>query len=162
MSLSPEEQYDKIYRYCYFKLKDAHLAEDLTQEAFLRFFSGNNYISRGKPLAYLYTIAKNLCIDNFRQKTREQVPLTDEAVYVNISSGDTNQSIKSVESSIIIKNALKSLTDDEQEILLLRYANDLSMGEISTFTGVSRFAARRKINNALAKLKTVLRKEDFE
>ena len=31
-----EEQYDKIYRYCYYRVKDAHLAEDLTQETFLR------------------------------------------------------------------------------------------------------------------------------
>ena len=32
-----EEQYDKIYRYCYFKLKNQHLSEDITQETFLRF-----------------------------------------------------------------------------------------------------------------------------
>ena len=33
-----EEQYDKIYRYCYFKLYDKQLAQDITQEAFLRFY----------------------------------------------------------------------------------------------------------------------------
>ncbi|MCL2406106.1 MAG: RNA polymerase subunit sigma-24, partial [Defluviitaleaceae bacterium] len=39
MSLSLQEQYDKVYRFCYFKVKNSHLAEDLTQETFLRFFS---------------------------------------------------------------------------------------------------------------------------
>lgn len=33
-----EEQYDKIYRYCYFKLHDMQLAQDITQETFLRFY----------------------------------------------------------------------------------------------------------------------------
>lgn len=33
-----EEQYDKIYRYCYFELYDKLLAQDITQETFLRFY----------------------------------------------------------------------------------------------------------------------------
>ncbi|MBO5976386.1 MAG: RNA polymerase sigma factor, partial [Oscillospiraceae bacterium] len=58
-----EKQYDKIYRYCYFKLCDKQLAQDITQEAFLRFFRQGSSFDNGKELAYLYTIAKNLCID---------------------------------------------------------------------------------------------------
>ena len=37
MSIDIDEQYDKVYRFCYFKLKNQHLAEDITQETFLRF-----------------------------------------------------------------------------------------------------------------------------
>uniref|UniRef100_UPI004056704F RNA polymerase sigma factor n=1 Tax=Acetatifactor sp. TaxID=1872090 RepID=UPI004056704F len=37
-SLDLEEQYDKIYRYCYFKVRKREVAEDITQEAFLRFY----------------------------------------------------------------------------------------------------------------------------
>ena len=55
-----EEQYDKIYRYCYFKIYDKQLAEDITQETFLRFFRQNLNIDNSKELAYLYTIARNL------------------------------------------------------------------------------------------------------
>ncbi|MEM0580139.1 sigma factor [Blautia sp. HA2174] len=57
MSADIEEQYDKIYRYCYFKTQNAALAEDLTQECFLKYISQNTYVERGKELAYLYTIA---------------------------------------------------------------------------------------------------------
>ena len=152
MSLPLQEQYDKVYKYCYFKVKNAHLAEDLTQETFLHFFSNNNYISRGKPLAYLYTIAKNLCIDEFRKKVAE--PITDELE-------DTNAIFEAVDASVSLRHSLKVLPDDVQEILLLRYANDLSIGEIATFTGLSRFAIRRKINGALSKLKSVMSEEDF-
>ena len=152
MSLPLQEQYDKIYKYCYFKVKNAYLAEDLTQETFLRFFTNHNYISRGKPLAYLYTIAKNLCIDEFRKKVSE--PITEELK-------DTSTAFESVDTTIAIQSALKTLPDDVQEILLLRYANDLSLGEIAAFTGLSRFAVRRKINSALLKLKSVMKEDDF-
>ena len=146
MSMPLQEQYDKIYKYCYFKVKNAHLAEDLTQKTFLRFFSNNNYISRGKPLAYLYTIAKNLCIDEFRKKTTE--PISDDYE-------DTSAVYENVDTSVAVQSALRILPDDVKEILLLRYANDLSVGEIASFTGLSRFAVRRKINGALSKLKTL-------
>ena len=56
-------QYDKIYRYCCFHLRDPQLAEDLTQETFLRFYRQASYQEQGKALAYLYTIARNLCLD---------------------------------------------------------------------------------------------------
>jgi RNA polymerase sigma-70 factor (ECF subfamily) len=65
------------------------------------------------------------------------------------------------ETSLTLKQALNTLTGDEQEVLLLRYANELSMGEISGVTGLSRFAVRRKINAAVKKLRTMLKREDF-
>ena len=68
MKVDIAEQYDKIYRYCYFKLHNAHVAEDITQETFLRFLECEGYRDAGKPLAFLYTVARNLCIDEFRKK----------------------------------------------------------------------------------------------
>ena len=67
MSINIEEQYDKIYRYCYFRVKNQHTAEDITQETFLRFFESSSYKDTGRPLAYLYTIARNLCMEEFRK-----------------------------------------------------------------------------------------------
>ena len=149
MSMPLDEQYDKIYRYCYFKVKNAYYAEDLTQETFLRFFAQKNYISRGKPLAYLYTIAKNLCVDFYRKNTEQ--PLEETA--------DGSNTTDMLDDSIALKQAVAALPHDCREILLLRFSNALSMKEISAFTGLSRFAARRKINNALEKLKTFLGEE---
>lgn len=151
MSLSMSEQYQKIYKYCYFKTYNAALAEDLTQEAFLKYFAQSSYINRGKPLAYLYTIAKNLCIDAYKiraaEELAEEYPATDE--------------MHDVELHIAVRQALQLLPPQEQELVLLRYINEVSVGEICKITGLSRFSVYRKTTAALAQLKTVLREEDF-
>ena len=155
MSLELKDQYDKIYKYCYFKVKNAHLAEDLTQETFLKFFSQNSYINRGKPLAYLYTIARNLCTDAYKKA---------DTVSLDETSGDIfamNDDFDDLETNIAVKQAVSILPQDLQEIILLRFTNDLSVLEISNITGLSRFAVHRKIKNALGKLKLILREEDF-
>ena len=59
--LNLEDQYDRIFKYLYFRLHDRHLAEDLTQEAFLRFLGSRTYRDENRQLRYLYTIARNLC-----------------------------------------------------------------------------------------------------
>lgn len=150
MSVDIEELYDKIYRYCYYKVGNASLAEDLTQETCLKYFAQNSYIERGKPLAYLYTIARNLCMDTFRKKQPEQLagelPDTD--------------SLDRLELQIVVRQALTTLPELEQELLLLRYANELAVGEIAAITGLSRFAVYRKTSSALAALKAMLKGED--
>jgi len=62
MSVSLQEQYDKVYRYCYFKVKNKEIAEDLTQETFLKYFSQKSYISRGKPKSYIRDIVMKLSV----------------------------------------------------------------------------------------------------
>ncbi|EMS70116.1 RNA polymerase sigma factor [Ruminiclostridium cellobioparum] len=150
MSIDIEEQYDKIYRYCYYKTGNATLAEDLTQEAFLKYFAQNSYMEYGKKLAYLYTVARNLCIDYFRRKQPEN--LTDELQ-------DTDF-IERLEMKSTVRQALQTLPEQEQELLLFRYANELSVGEIAAITGLSRFAVYRRIKSALASLKKLLGEEN--
>ncbi|MDU6854467.1 MAG: RNA polymerase sigma factor [Zhenhengia sp.] len=149
MSLELEDQYEKIYKYCYFKVKNRHLAEDLTQETFLKFFIQHTYISRGKPLAYLYTIAKNLCTDSYKKLAVD-----------NLDEVEMKESMFEVlERNITLEEAVRSLSQELQEIIMLRFVNELSMAEISKITGISRFSIHRKINKALRQLKVILREE---
>ena len=64
-----ENQYDRIFKYLYFHLHDKHMAEDMTQEAFLRFLGSRTYRDENRQLQYLYTIARNLCSQYYRDKT---------------------------------------------------------------------------------------------
>ena len=64
-----EDQYDRIFKYLYFHLHDRHMAEDMTQEAFLRFLGSRTYRDENRQLQYLYTIARNLCSQYFRDNS---------------------------------------------------------------------------------------------
>ena len=148
-----EELYNKIYRYCYFKLYDKQLAQDITQETFLRFFQQNVSINIRKELPYLYTIAKNLCADNFRKKHMESLEnVTEEAIYDPTSDWINNLTLKSI---------ISKLPQEEQELIFLRYVNEISITTIGKITGFSRFTIHRKLSKIIKWLKKELKKEGF-
>lgn len=142
MNINIDEQYDKIYRYCYFRLKNQELAEDITQETFLRFFENNSYKDAGRPLAYLYTIARNLCIDEFRRVSTEE--LKEEIVQQGFE--------EEVIQTISLQQAMKALTKEEQELLLLRYVNEVTFKDLCKLYGKSRFALYRELSQITSKL----------
>ena len=160
-----ELTYDKIYRYCYYKLNNRELAEDVTQEAFLRFFK-SGYEDRGKEMQYLYTIAKNLCMDEFRKRKYETV-LSNENIN-NISfpqdgEGSSGFAVtyesgfeRKVVNEISVKDALQKLPEEDREILLMRFANEESVSVIAEVYGMSRFALYRKIKQALNRIRILL------
>lgn len=150
MELDPGVQYDKIYRYCYFRLRHTQAAEDITQETFLRYYSHGG----GKPLPFLYTVAKNLCTDYFRKERR----LTLDEDLPDTLKEKTPPALQ-LEASMDIKRAVNMLPSDLQELVLLRFVNDLKMGDIAAITGLSRFSLNRKLKTATEHLKKYL-KED--
>lgn len=164
-----EEQYDKIYRYCYFKLGQQFIAEDITQEAFLRFWESTSYRNEGKALHYLYTIARNLCVDEFRKQGREKCVsniFTEKESKINIEEiredkADIDNSEEQLLTKIVLKQALEELSEEDRELILLRFVNQVPINVISKLTGLSRFAIYRRINNAVVLLKRNLRREDF-
>ena len=148
-----EEQYDKIYRYCYFKLYDKQLAQDITQEAFLRFYRQGLSFDNGKELPYLYTIAKNLCIDEFRKQPVDNIEEAANEAAVDPSEGWLD--------TLVLRAVVSQLPSNEQELLFLRYVNELPITSICEITGLSRFAVYRRLSKSLKWLKEELKKEGF-
>ena len=143
-----EQQYDKLLRYCYMKLRDRTLAEDITQETFIRFFESKDYHSIGKEMAYLYTIARNLCIDSFRKQKDELIEDLPAKIQEMPESRDK---VESIVDRVSIEQALDSLTADEREAVVLRFSGELSVEDIAKSMDISRFAVRRRILSALEK-----------
>lgn len=143
-----EQYYDKIYRYCYFKVNNKTLAEDLTQETFLRFLGSESIY----PDRYLYTIARNLCIDEYRKKKPELSDIEDNLEELWIQNGFEN----AIVDKLHVKQALDKLPDEERELLILRYVNDEPMSEICKLTGISRFAVYRRLKEAKSRLSVLL------
>lgn len=148
-----EEEYDKIFRFCFYKVHNHQIAEDLTQEAFLRFYS-SSYKEQGKSLHYLYTIARNLCIDEMKKPGWEPLPDAEIA--------DTEETIGRVVDKIMVTDALMRLAPEDREILVLRYMNEEPMSVICDCTGLSRFALYRKLKQLKRKMRTLLEGGDSE
>lgn len=142
MALEIEEQYDKIYRYCYFKVHNADLAEDITQETFLRYLECDSYKDTGRPLAFLYTVARNLCMDAFRKKQTKELP--EELI-----EEDKEEEILN---TLALRIAMQQLSEREQELILLRYVNEVPVATLAKMYGVSRFSLYREIKGILKKI----------
>lgn len=151
--MNVEKQYDKIYRYCYFKMYDVQIAQDITQETFLRFYKQGLNLGSDKELPYLYTIAKNLCIDHFRRRTTESLgEITEEVI---------DDPTEDLISNLTLRMTISKLPEDEQELIFFRYVNEISVTAICKITGLSRFAVYRKLSKSLKWLKEELLKEGF-
>ena len=144
MALDIEEQYEKIYRYCFYRLRDRERAEDITQEAFLRWLASDTYRDTGQVLQYLYTIARNLCADEFRRPRHR--PLIED-----VPSREADPVL-----SAALRMELERLDPEDRELVLLRYVNEVPMGVLCRLYGQSRFALYRRLNRVLKALKDAL------
>ena len=151
-----EDQYDRIFKYLYFHLHDRHMAEDLTQEAFLRFLGSRTYRDENRQLQYLYTIARNLCRQYYRDKTITYS--LDEETDIPVTDGFENALIQ----TLSLQNALQSLSPEERELIFLRYVNDVPVPVISGLYQISRFAVYRKLKSILQKVRIEMEADEHE
>jgi RNA polymerase sigma-70 factor (ECF subfamily) len=123
-----------IYRYIYFRVGEAELAEDLQAEVFLRMLEGiQRYEDRGWPIsAWLYRIAHDRTVDTMRRRrNRQHVPLEawsgtcdgpDSTVDVQLDHEELNQ-------------MLNDLTDEQRQVIRLRFMADMSVQEVAQKLG---------------------------
>lgn len=175
MDIGIEEQYDKIYKYCYFHVRNRTLAEDLTQETFLRYLGKTEHALWGeKQLAYLYTIARNLCIDYFRKSGREVLGFgewgVEEALEEAVVSGDggfpaggmhgkDGVCLNQLPEQLALRQAVLALPEEMRELVWLRFVQEESAAAVGEILGISRFAVYRREKQALALLRKRLEGE---
>ena len=98
-------------------------------------------------MAYLYTIAKNLCADFFRKRQADKLP----------EDYPTEEFSEKSDTKIAVRTTLEKLDERHREIILLRYLSGLSVNETAETMGISRFAAYRLERAALAEMKKNLK-----
>lgn len=155
-----ELYFTPVYRYIYFRVRSQHEAEDLTQAVFLKSFQS---ISKFKsqsvaPLAYFFTIARNTIIDHWRKK--KEIPMGDREDVVKNSAVHEEENPSDIlfkrETREKVHEAIKYLTPEQQEIILLKFISDLSNKEISALLGKTEVAIRQLQCRALRALKNYL------
>ncbi|MFA7653875.1 MAG: sigma-70 family RNA polymerase sigma factor [Candidatus Magasanikbacteria bacterium] len=148
----------RIYRFVYFKVSGKEEAEDITSEVFLKTWNyviGENTKEIKSFSGLLYRLARNAIIDLYRRRsTQPQVIITEE---IELSDGgkwyeDLNRNADAAQ----IISALKKLKQEYQEVLTLRYVDELDVDEIAEIIGKGGIATRVTIHRAIKKLKEIL------
>lgn len=142
------DNYEPIYKYCCRHLNQRQAAEDITQETFLKFLNSlDNYRDYGKIRNYLYVIAGNL-IRNYFRKPKEIC--TEEVSDSEETAPDHGDGILD---RLMVREALSALEKMEKEIVILRYYQDLKLGDISKILGIPVSTVRYKLKNAEKQLR---------
>ncbi len=147
-----------IYSFILSILKNPQDAEEVMQETYLKvWISAASYQSQGKPLAWMFTIARNLCYMKFReQKRMADVGLDD---LNGEETGELCIPLENMTDAMVLRAALEILKEDERQIVLLHASAGLKHREIAEGLNLPLATVLSKYNRAMKKLKQYLREE---
>jgi RNA polymerase sigma-70 factor (ECF subfamily) len=127
-----ERYVKKIYNYIYYRTSNQHDAEDLTSRVFHRALSHiQNYVDKGVPFqAWLYRIAHNLVANWHRDRGRRKIIPLDEFVVSTLKSDSPDRLAEDSEERELMLTAIRRLPSERQQLLILKFVNQLSNSEI--------------------------------
>lgn len=149
--------YGEILKYCRHHCSDMKDAEDLTQETFMNFFAKfSEYRYRGKTKNFLYTIAGNLC-KNYYSK-RKDMPVDGKTAEKEGLQGDMD-SIDCALDRVMIESALKQLSGELREVIVLYYFQDLKLSEVAGTLKIGLPLVKYRLKRAKKQLKQIIGSE---
>lgn len=159
-SILYERYVTRIYNYIYYRTGSSYDAEDLTERVFLRALGHiQTYNNRGVPFsAWLYRIAHNLVANWHRDNSRrKEVPLEDQKnLHLRVEHPEialvTNQDQE------VLLQAIRSLADERQQLIILKFVEHLSNAEVAMIMGRSEGAIKSLYHRTLQSLRDEMEK----
>ena len=151
------EHFDRIYSYLHMTVGNRHDAEDLTTQTFLRMLESiGKFRWQSAPFsAWLFRIAHNLAMDHFRSRRRwqpeEEVPEPEGA-----AESSAEEAAFKLLSSQSMFDLIESLSDEQRQVLILKFVFDFSNQEAATVLDKSEGAIKSLQHRALAALQKQL------
>lgn len=145
-----------IYSFILSIIKNPQDAEEVMQETYLKIWtSAAGYKSQGKPLAWMFTIARNLCYMKFRdQKHQSELGLDD---LDGNETGAVCPQLENLADKLVLEAALSILKEEEREIVLLHASAGMKHREIAVNLQMPLATVLSKYNRAMKKLENYLR-----
>lgn len=143
---------DRIYRLACVWLHDEQLALDAAQEVFVRGFKGlRGFRFRAAPFTWLYRTTRNVCHEFNRQRRTE--PLDDEAPDGGLNP---DQVVADIQSARRLGQLVAGLPERQQEVVMLRMFEDLSVRETARAMGCREGTVKALLHKATSKLRLQL------
>ncbi|OGM94715.1 hypothetical protein A2524_02355 [Candidatus Wolfebacteria bacterium RIFOXYD12_FULL_48_21] len=156
-----DKYHGQIYRFVYLKVSHREEAEDITHHVFLNAWQHiAGYKHRGFPFSsLLYQIARNKVIDHYRTK-KSTIDIE------GLHEADIPRHESSLEDAVhfqfqvaTVKEALKQLKQDYQDIIIMRYIEELSPSEVARILKKPETTVRVLQHRAIKQLKALLNKD---
>jgi len=147
----------QIYRFIYLKVTNREEAEDLTHQVFMKAWQNiNNYEERGFQFSsWLYQISRNQVIDFYRQKKQYlDLEAVDPELLVDQSKDRAHEKLEISK----IQKSLNELTDEQKEVIIMHFINDISIKDIAKTLKKTEGAIRLLQHRAIDRLKKIMKK----
>lgn len=144
--------YVPIYRYIAFRVSEHETAEDLTSEVFTRLLSAlQDKTAPQKTIkGWLFSVATFVVKDFYRKKYRRKLVALEDSV-PSLTDGPA-QKVESMLTNEDLRQAVTELTEDQQEIIALRFGYEMSIRDVAATTGKSEGAVKMLQARAIAAL----------
>ena len=154
-SLLYERYVGNIYNYIYYRTGNHHETEDLTARTFhraLKHFA--RYVDRGAPFsAYLYRIAHNMVANWHRDRSRRQIVSLDETMLTTYQREEPAAVAETKDEQEIVLEAVRRLPEDRQQLLILKFVDQMSNAEIAQVMGRTEGAVKSLYHRTLVALR---------
>ena len=142
------ETRESVYAYAMSIVKNMADAEDVLQECYIKVFHGaSGYKSQGKPLAWIFTIARNLCLKKLSEH-KDRVDLTEDEWNDKLEKFEG----LTTEERTVLMDCLSRLSEEEQQVVTLHALSGYKHREIAEIMGVPLSTELSRYNRAIAKL----------
>lgn len=159
-----------LYNFALRQLRAPSVAEEVVQDAFVRVVqNAADFKHEARFSTWLYTIARNLCIDQLRKRVHRRHPSLDDPTGPNGDedgptlgerTADVRASVEreatGSELRVLITRAVDALPDDQREVFLMREVANLPFKEIAEITGIPENTVKSRMRYALERLQSAL------
>ena len=148
--------YMEVYSYVMTVVKNAHLAEEITQEVFFKALKTKaRYRSEASEFTWLCAIAKNACMDELRKQSR----FSDSKVEV-VDKNNFEKSLEDKQTTLRIHQMLHAMEEPYKEVFQLRIFGELSFKEIGMVFQKTESWARVTYHRARLKIQERMKKDE--
>lgn len=154
-----DQLYDRVYRHVYYRVGRVEDAEDLTQQVFLQAWRAlRRFRPSGSPfIAWLFTIAHNLVVNHYRRHRMTQQLPDEMAAWRTDGNPDHDRRLEQDR----VRQAIRRLKPDQQQVVIMRFLEDLPHRDIAAALGKSAANVRVIQHRALQELRQILEREEY-
>lgn len=153
------EYYDEIMSYTQRLTGDKMLAQDLTQETYTKVIEANRKSNAVIQKSFLYKVALNLVIDQFRKEKRFVKTSYEDDSYCNEASNTEKIFTHDIQQEML-KVAIQKLSPQNKKAFVLFYYKGYTRQEIAQMMGISTNAVEKNITRAVSQLKEYVMKDE--